>query len=229
MATGEIPSEVALSLSKFEESFNELEKKLEPIFAIPARQVKTQLLPLERAELHVTLAFAANALFTMYLRTQGLSPEAHPVTREMDRVKLYLDKVKKAAGSALPPPAANLDIRATNRFITHAIPELSQDQKRQLKHMTDCVKQPNQVTPSEPQSVSASDAAHHFLQGLEAAADGVSKDDNGAFQQLDSKKMEPGEQKEKKKKRKSEVSEIVKQEVSQKTPKKSKTPSKAKK
>lgn len=229
MATGGIPSEVAISLSNFENSFNELEKKLEPIFAIPARQVKTQLLPLERAELHVTLAFAANALFTMYLRTQGLSPERHPVTREVDRVKGYLDKVKKAADCALPPPAANLDIRATNRFITHAIPELSQDQKRQLKHMTERVKQPKKATPSEPQLVTASEAAHHFLEGLEAATDGVSKDDNGSFQQLDSTKKESGEQRERKKKRKSEVTEIVKQDATQKTPKKTKTPSKAKK
>ena len=35
-----------------------------------------QLKPLERAQLHASLAFAANSLFVMFLKTQGVDPEA---------------------------------------------------------------------------------------------------------------------------------------------------------
>ena len=41
-----------------------------------------QASPLETAELHVTVAQAIQAVFCMYLRLHGTSPEEHPISRE---------------------------------------------------------------------------------------------------------------------------------------------------
>lgn len=46
-----------------------------------------ELPPLMRARVDATLAYALNAIFCMYLRTQGQDPTEHPVREEIARVR----------------------------------------------------------------------------------------------------------------------------------------------
>mmetsp|Transcript_26968 Transcript_26968/g.65538 ORF Transcript_26968/g.65538 Transcript_26968/m.65538 type:complete len:142 (-) Transcript_26968:285-710(-) len=51
---------------------------------------------LRRAEAHVALAYAAGALFYVFLRAQGVPTEGHPVVDELQRVQQAYAKVRRA-------------------------------------------------------------------------------------------------------------------------------------
>eukprot|EP00899_Mesostigma_viride_P015005 jgi/Mesvir1/23505/Mv22347-RA.1 len=133
----QVPEEVACSVKKFEAALSALETALEPIAELTPRQVDAQLAPLQRAQFHVTVAEAINVLFQMYLKTQGVSPEEHPVAKEVERLKLYRRKVNKAVFEAngLSERAMTVNISAATRFIDAAIPDLSQEQKKQIQEV----------------------------------------------------------------------------------------------
>mmetsp|Transcript_25263 Transcript_25263/g.47770 ORF Transcript_25263/g.47770 Transcript_25263/m.47770 type:complete len:198 (+) Transcript_25263:3-596(+) len=191
---GELPEEVAGTIERFEATLDELESALQPVLATSARDVQAQLTPLERAEMHVTLAYAANALFTMYLKTQGVKVEDHPVKREMERVQLYLSKVDRASNPNTTP-TSSLNVAAVNRFITHSVPDLTTDQKSKLRAINKRERAKNEETDGKtPGRVSAKDAADAFLQGLEETG-GKNKREREA-----SRAEQPTPSKEKKKK-----------------------------
>lgn len=55
------------------------------------------------------------------------------------RLKVYAGKVEKAAAAqwlSTHRPKTQVNLAAANRFITHAIPELSQEQKTALQEVT---------------------------------------------------------------------------------------------
>ena len=53
--------------------------------------------PKAAAEVQLALAYAVNALFFTYLKTQGIDPQTHPVKEELARVQGYMKKLKTAA------------------------------------------------------------------------------------------------------------------------------------
>jgi len=169
MSSKQMPAEAAECLETFETALSSIEKSLQPVLGASARHLDSQLKPLERAELHVTLAAAANTLFRMYLKTQGVPLDAHPVNRELERVQMYLDKVERAKNTAGPRTAA-LNVDAANRFITHAIPDLSADQKKRLREVNqrERSKASEKSASKKPKRVSAKEAANAFLEGMAA-------------------------------------------------------------
>jgi hypothetical protein len=83
---------------------------------------------LEAADLDLSLAYAINTLFWMYLRVQGVAPADHPVTLELKRIREYMERLKAAkaeaagggeAGAAAASKAqqSKLNIEAAQRFI----------------------------------------------------------------------------------------------------------------
>ncbi|TPX69103.1 hypothetical protein SpCBS45565_g02707 [Spizellomyces sp. 'palustris'] len=109
---------------------------LEPLSSLPLEQQLGNLEPLERAKLEVLMAFALNSLIFVYLKTQGVQPNA-PVKREMVRIKGYINKIKDAAG--LNKPGMRLDSQAAKRFVNHSLianPEVSEEIKKR-KHEAD--------------------------------------------------------------------------------------------
>ena len=56
--------------------------------------------PLDSARMHLMIAYTVNALFWMYLRTQGVDVHDHPVRAELERVKKALRKVKEVETSS---------------------------------------------------------------------------------------------------------------------------------
>ena len=74
-------------------------------------------------------------------RSAGCCPENEDcvlvrLVNLQDRLKAYGKKVRKLESAeylATHKPATEVNIAAANRFINHAIPDLSQDQKAALK------------------------------------------------------------------------------------------------
>mmetsp|Transcript_23506 Transcript_23506/g.39385 ORF Transcript_23506/g.39385 Transcript_23506/m.39385 type:complete len:193 (+) Transcript_23506:236-814(+) len=172
MNSKQLPAEATECLEKFENALSSIEKNLQPLLGVSSRQLESQLKPLERAELHVTLAFAANALFGMYLKTQGVPMAEHPVKRELDRVQMYQQKVERAKFTERPRTGA-LNVDAANRFITHSIPDLSADQKKRLREINQRERTKSQdqdakaKTPRQ-KSITAKEAANAFLEEITA-------------------------------------------------------------
>ncbi|TDH72740.1 hypothetical protein CCR75_002659 [Bremia lactucae] len=87
---------------------------------------EASLSSLERAKVHVSLAYTINALLFVFLKTQGISTQdvrhSH-VKKELERVKSFIRKIKDAEDQAKPKLA--LDKNASKRFIHNA---LSSDQ-----------------------------------------------------------------------------------------------------
>ncbi|OAE28841.1 hypothetical protein AXG93_684s1200 [Marchantia polymorpha subsp. ruderalis] len=71
----------------------------------------------------------------LQLKTDGVNPDEHNARGELDRYDIYHKKVQAALDRSKGPqrPTTSLDIRAANRFIEHAIPNLPEDQKKQLR------------------------------------------------------------------------------------------------
>mmetsp|Transcript_32056 Transcript_32056/g.80460 ORF Transcript_32056/g.80460 Transcript_32056/m.80460 type:complete len:219 (-) Transcript_32056:86-742(-) len=90
-----VPAEVMSRLDEFEAALSELEHHLHPFFRIDLhKELLPRLSPLQQAKMKVMTAYAINALFYMYLKTQGILPAQHPVKQELNRVRLYIEKLK---------------------------------------------------------------------------------------------------------------------------------------
>lgn len=55
-----------------------------------------RLTPTENAKLNMAYSYTLNALYYMLLKTQGVSPEGHPVKKDLERVKRYMVKTQEA-------------------------------------------------------------------------------------------------------------------------------------
>ena len=74
--------------------------------------------PIERAQYNVVLAKAINVLYAMYLKTQGVDPDKHPVAKELVRTQT-ISKVCIALKDFIPPKLA----RATNLLSPYSLKE----------------------------------------------------------------------------------------------------------
>ena len=86
--------------------------------------------------MYTTLSQAAAALFTLYLKTKGIDPEDHTVKKEQGRLKQYNKKVRKLAAEVELKKSnriLEIDVAAMSRFIAAAVPDLSAQQKLELK------------------------------------------------------------------------------------------------
>ncbi|KND01171.1 uncharacterized protein SPPG_04261 [Spizellomyces punctatus DAOM BR117] len=129
----EVVPDLSALTDTLESAVSRVTNLMEPLFSLPFEQQLGNLAPLERAKLEVLMAFAMNSLIFVYLKTQGVQPDA-PVKREMLRIKGYINKIKDAAG--LNKPTMRLDSQAAKRFVNHSLianPEVSEEIKKR-KH-----------------------------------------------------------------------------------------------
>ncbi|BEJ17774.1 hypothetical protein CspHIS471_0700420 [Cutaneotrichosporon sp. HIS471] len=111
----------AATLRDLNVSLDTIEAALAPLLARPLTETLEALGSIERAKLDVLLAFTVNNLVWMYLRMRGIEPDNHGVTKELDRVKGYYDKVRDAEDGTKPKTRNRIDKDAAKRFITHSI------------------------------------------------------------------------------------------------------------
>lgn len=84
----------ATSVTQFSAELSRLQERLEPLLsaletlrATPVATLDSEVDPLSRARLHITLCYTINSLFCMYLRTQGVDPLTHPVAERITNVQ----------------------------------------------------------------------------------------------------------------------------------------------
>ncbi|KAL2642176.1 hypothetical protein R1flu_009763 [Riccia fluitans] len=165
-----LPLEVLRDVASVDVALKGVEEQLSRVLPNCTPEVMAQWTPLERASTILSLSKTLNILFCLYLRTEGLDPDKHPVTDDVERVGRYQTKVQAAIDSKRRP-TVNLDIRAANRFIEHAIPDLQEDKKRRLRELNNKgnlkrlqEKMPVSLTPKRrPSGLTVAEEAAAFL------------------------------------------------------------------
>jgi exosome complex protein LRP1 len=132
-STAMLPAELATSVSEFETALAKVETLVGTLQGQPWAQIcGPDTPPLDSARLHLMIAYAANSLFWIYLRTQGAKVQNHPVKAELERIKVALRKVKEAETSAAAANStdenadaakqpANANAAVAHRFVTAAL------------------------------------------------------------------------------------------------------------
>eukprot|EP00298_Acanthocystis_sp_HF-20_P016219 c21415_g2_i2.p1 GENE.c21415_g2_i2~~c21415_g2_i2.p1 ORF type:complete len:180 (+),score=56.64 c21415_g2_i2:3-542(+) len=108
------------SIKPFENAIGELEDKLNELLDQQLDDVYQNEDPLKVAQLEISLAYALNSCFFMFLKTQGIPVKEHPVKRELERVKTQMTKLKEAQ-TGKNQPSARVDPKAAERVINHSI------------------------------------------------------------------------------------------------------------
>ena len=57
-------------------------------------------------------------MFGVYLATHGVSPKEHSVKQELERIRVYVNRVKEITGKK---KASKLDSGAASRFVKNAL------------------------------------------------------------------------------------------------------------
>lgn len=121
----ELPEELATALSSLSEGIEDVRTKLEPLMAVPLSKLRAELSAVESAKLDLCMAYSLNSLYWMYLCAQGEVPKEHPVKAELDRIKEYMMRVKKAESpvesAVTDAPNSVLNKGAAKRFISAAL------------------------------------------------------------------------------------------------------------
>ncbi|KAI0558188.1 nuclear nucleic acid-binding protein C1D [Gracilaria domingensis] len=88
-----------LQYNKFSYALEQLQRTLRPMLSaidsLRSAGNEEDLDPMSRARMHISLAYAVNSLFCMYLRTQGVDPATHPVAEEIARVQDAFMRMRK--------------------------------------------------------------------------------------------------------------------------------------
>lgn len=92
-----LASETQAKVAACDAALQEVESHLAPLLSRNPSDVSRRLLPLENAELQVSLAYAVASLYFCHLLTQGIDPSDHPIRQELDRIQLYFKKVRAVA------------------------------------------------------------------------------------------------------------------------------------
>lgn len=87
------------ALANFSSSLDELEGTVRPVLSaidsLRSTANEDELDAMTRSRLHITLCYATNVLFCMYLRTQGIDPLVHPVVDDITRVQEAFMRMRK--------------------------------------------------------------------------------------------------------------------------------------
>jgi exosome complex protein LRP1 len=92
--------DVEENVNSLEKAIGLIEDQLSTLFEVPAEQIQSKLAQFEQAKLSIVTVYAINTLFysmflvyfliqfssnffTVYLKTQGLNPNQHPVKKEL--------------------------------------------------------------------------------------------------------------------------------------------------
>lgn len=134
-ADGFIPQATLESLVDVKRELSTLEQQFNTLLPLLNPATLAVLSPLQQASSFLCLSKAVNALFTLHLKCKGLSIHDLPASSEVERVNLYEDKIAPFIEKNEAPkfPTSVLDVQAANRFIEHAIPNLTEEQKNAIR------------------------------------------------------------------------------------------------
>mmetsp|Transcript_7668 Transcript_7668/g.11376 ORF Transcript_7668/g.11376 Transcript_7668/m.11376 type:complete len:159 (-) Transcript_7668:243-719(-) len=100
MAEDSLSELVRTNLQRFSETLDTVEKSLKPVVELVQDEEEMEKMPAaDKARAHIALSYAANSLFYLYLKTQGMDPSQHPVREELERVKQAFIRLSKATNA----------------------------------------------------------------------------------------------------------------------------------
>eukprot|EP00455_Lapot_gusevi_P015167 TRINITY_DN17654_c0_g1_i1.p1 TRINITY_DN17654_c0_g1~~TRINITY_DN17654_c0_g1_i1.p1 ORF type:complete len:205 (+),score=50.49 TRINITY_DN17654_c0_g1_i1:70-684(+) len=116
-----LPPELQQNLTTFKDSITALEEHVKVLSSLPPlKEISERAQHVETAKLNATLAYALDSLYFMYLKSVGIPTDTHPVKKELERVKVYMQKIK-AATEEQKEPRMVVDKGAADRFVRHAL------------------------------------------------------------------------------------------------------------
>ena len=74
--------------------------------------------------------YAVNSLFWAYLITQGINPRTHAIKGELDRIRIYMSKIKEIEDRGKAP---TLEKGAAKRMVRNAMFDLEEKNKERKK------------------------------------------------------------------------------------------------
>ncbi|ORX89180.1 exosome-associated factor Rrp47/DNA strand repair C1D [Basidiobolus meristosporus CBS 931.73] len=87
------------AVNQLEASLSKIQAHLDPLLSAPLNETIGKLPVMDRCKLEVMVAYAINTLFWIYLKTQGVPPNDHPVMKELERIRGYIQKIKETEGT----------------------------------------------------------------------------------------------------------------------------------
>lgn len=169
----DLNAEANWQLDKFAQPLQDLEQALELLGEV---DVSTLSL-LDSAQYHYGVAEVVLTLYNSIYRLRGKKNTSARFEKEVQRLQQYRKKVQKALSAEElrnNRPTATLNIAAANRFIDHAIPDLTTEQRQALKRASKEVSDKKNGTAVGPKkqkpNTAAKDAALAFLTALKAEA-----------------------------------------------------------
>ncbi|TKC36229.1 hypothetical protein EI555_005157, partial [Monodon monoceros] len=112
------PVEIHEYLSTFENSIGAVDEMLKTMMSVSRNELLQKLDPLEQAKVDLVSAYTLNSMFWVYLATQGVNPKEHPVKQELERIRVYMNRVKEITDKK---KAGKLDRAAASRFVKNAL------------------------------------------------------------------------------------------------------------
>nr|XP_043629144.1 nuclear nucleic acid-binding protein C1D [Erigeron canadensis] len=135
---GVIPESAIEAVNRTLNNFKDFQTHFSDFLPLCEPDTLSELHPLQRAQSLLLLAKATTTLFTLKLRCTGVDPDDHPVSSELERLKLYQEKLDRCIDLSKAPlrPSATLNYQAATRFIEHSLPDLTSDQKKNMREIS---------------------------------------------------------------------------------------------
>ncbi|KAK9130359.1 hypothetical protein Sjap_010846 [Stephania japonica] len=82
--------------------------------------------------------FRVFLVVSVRLRCHGVHPDEHPINTELERLRLYQEKLDRAVDLSKAPlkPSTTLNYKAATRFIEHSLPDLTKEQKQSMREIS---------------------------------------------------------------------------------------------
>ncbi|KAJ3629994.1 hypothetical protein Zmor_028540, partial [Zophobas morio] len=117
----DLPEEIERALQAFDDSVSNIQSTLQPLLKANYSELLTKLDAPQRARFDLLLAYTVSSLFWMYLTASGVAPQSHPVKQELERIKEYMGKLKKAIEEKELKKNFQINVPATQRMLRNAL------------------------------------------------------------------------------------------------------------
>lgn len=133
-----IPEAAMEALRRTEKDIEELGANMDQFLSVCDGDSLSRLTPLDRAQCLLLLSKAATTAYALRLRCKGVNPDDHQVKSEMERLRLYQEKVQRSLDLSKAPlrPSATINASAATRFIEHSLPDLTPEQRQSMREIS---------------------------------------------------------------------------------------------
>jgi exosome complex protein LRP1 len=113
-----ISKETVEQLAFVDENLAEVDELFRKLNPLEYDEVVSKMPALDRAKYDLTVLYAINSLFWMYMRSLGEDPKTHGIKHELDRIKQQMLRVKEITDKEKMP---RIDQGAAGRMIRHGL------------------------------------------------------------------------------------------------------------